>query len=186
MVGLARKAISYYLESGEPLEVDPSEVPDKRLMEDGACFVTLRSKRGGALRGCIGSLEAERPLIFDLVANALGAAFEDPRFAPLAKPELPKISIEVSVLTKPRPLLVSSSEDLLMKLAPSRHGLIIRKGMRSATFLPSVWEELPDPAEFLSSLCMKAGLRPDEWKDVSSMEFLVYETESFSEGSEGR
>jgi len=178
LLSLARRAIKHYLDTGKKLDLKPSEVPSKRLTEDGACFVSLHI--GRELRGCIGSLEAHRPLVMDVIDNALGSAFGDPRFFPLAAGELPKARISISVLTKPVPLPVKGPEDLLKKLVPNRHGLILEQGYARATFLPAVWEELPKKEEFLGHLSMKAGLLPDGWKDPRTR-FFVYEAEEFSE-----
>ncbi len=178
MLALARDAIKNYLEKGVKPDVKPSEVPSKRLTEDGACFVTLRI--GKDLRGCIGSLEAHRPLVMDVVDNAISSAFGDPRFSGLRKQEFAKIKISISVLTKPIPFPVSGPDDLLKKLVAGKHGLILKQGWARATFLPAVWEELPDKEQFLSQLSMKAGLSPDAWKDPET-EFEVYEAEEFSE-----
>jgi len=175
---IAREAIGRYLEKGVKLDLKPSEVPTKRLTEDGACFVTLHM--GGELRGCIGSLEAHRPLVMDVIDNALACAFGDPRFFPLAAGELPKVRISISVLTKPEPFPVKGPEDLLKKLEPKKHGLILEQGTARATFLPAVWDELPEKEEFLAHLSMKAGLAPDGWKSPRAR-FFVYEAEEFSE-----
>ena len=179
LVALARKAIETYLESGKRLVLEPSDVPDSKLTEKGACFTTLML--GDNLRGCIGSLEATKPLVFDVMDNALSAALEDPRFQPLSTEELPAIKIEVSVLTSPERLLIKTADELLDKLEPRRHGLIMKKGWARATFLPMVWEQLPEKEEFLSRLCMKAGLLPDEWREVKEIEFYTYEAQEFSE-----
>jgi AmmeMemoRadiSam system protein A len=164
---LARKSIEYYIKNGELLELSEKEINGKsflkKLLEEKACFVTLME--GGELRGCIGHLVKMKPLYLDIIENAVNAAFEDPRFPPLSREELLKIKIEVSVLTEPAPLEYSSPEDLLKKLRAGTDGLIIRKGYASATFLPSVWEELPKKEEFLAHLCLKAGLSSDAWKE---------------------
>lgn len=178
LLKVARDAIRYYLENGEEMKVDPSEVPNADLIRDGACFVTLRYE--GKLRGCIGTLEAHRPLLLDVASNAVASAFADPRFPMLTKAELPHIKISISILTKPEPLPVKGPEDLLKKLVPLRHGLILQNGYYRATFLPCVWEELPEKEEFLKHLSMKAGLAPDGWKDPETR-FLVYGSEEFSE-----
>jgi AmmeMemoRadiSam system protein A len=180
LLALARKAITEYLKNGRKIDVKPSEVPGKELTEDGACFVTLRIGKSKELRGCIGTLEAHRPLVMDVVDNALSSAFGDPRFPELRQEELKVVTISISVLTKPRQLPVSGPDDLLKKLVPGKHGLILKHGWARATFLPAVWEELPGKEEFLSHLSMKAGLEPDGWKDPKT-EFEVYEAIEFSE-----
>ncbi|GAB6049198.1 hypothetical protein JCM16106_00420 [Hydrogenophilus islandicus] len=131
---------------------------DPRLDHFGATFVTLTRK--GALRGCIGSLEAHRPLRDDVRANALAAAFTDPRFPPLTLEEWPEIAIEVSLLSPPEAILFRDEAELLAQLRPHRDGLIIAAGPYRATFLPQVWSQLPSPEDFLAALKSKAGLNP--------------------------
>ena len=178
LLSLARKSIGHYLSAGRKLKLQYLQVP-KKLLNEGACFVTLHVNK--RLRGCIGSLEARRPLAVDVAENALAAAFGDPRFPPLSQNELPKVKISISILTKPKPLEVRDAGDLLKKLVAGKHGLVVRKGSFGATFLPAVWEELPGKEEFLSHLCMKAGLAPDEWKKAKEMRFAVYGAREFSE-----
>ncbi|MBF0108121.1 MAG: AmmeMemoRadiSam system protein B [Magnetococcales bacterium] len=132
------------------------------LGERGACFVTLTRK--GRLRGCIGSLEAHRGLLDDLLDNAVAAALRDTRFRPLARAELDEVSVEVSLLTPPVALDYVGTEDLLRQLQPGVHGVILSQAGRRATFLPQVWEQLPDPVTFLTHLCQKAGLPGDCWR----------------------
>jgi len=132
-----------------------------RLVEAGASFVTLR--QGRTLRGCIGSLAAYRALLDDVRANACNAAFSDPRFAPLAEPELTTTRIEVSLLSAPERLQFRDEEDALQRLRPHIDGVIFSMQQRRSTFLPQVWEDLPDPRRFMSQLKQKAGLPPDFW-----------------------
>ena len=135
----------------------------------GASFVTLTSGRapGGALRGCIGSLEARRPLREDVEANAVAAALHDPRFAPLTARELDETVVEVSVLSAPAALPAADEAELLARLRPGVDGVVLSACGRRATFLPQVWEQLPDPADFLARLRRKAGLPADYWgRDV--------------------
>jgi AmmeMemoRadiSam system protein A len=178
LLSLARSSIKHYLEKGTKPEIKPSEIPSERLQEDGAAFITLHLD--GKLRGCIGSLEAHHPLVMDVMENALNSAFDDPRFYPLQADELPKIKISISVLTKPEPLPVDSPEQLLEKLVPKKHGLILKQGFHRATFLPVVWEQLPKKEEFLEHLSQKAGLPPGGWRDPKT-EFEIYEAEEFEE-----
>ncbi|MCC7218754.1 MAG: AmmeMemoRadiSam system protein A [Burkholderiales bacterium] len=133
------------------------------LAAHGATFVTLR--RDGDLRGCIGTLQAHRPLGVDVRANAEAAAFRDPRFAPLAVHEFAAIAIEVSVLGRTEPLGAMPERDALARLRPGVDGVILERGSRRATFLPQVWEQLPDPREFLAALKHKAGLPVDFWDE---------------------
>lgn len=152
----ARGAIDEAL-GGPPCPEVPANVPE--LNDLGATFVTLTSK--GQLRGCIGSLEAWRPLIVDVRANAVSAALRDPRFYSLERNELNAIRIEVSLLSKTEPLEFTDEADLLKKLVPREDGLIIWRHSHRATFLPQVWEQLPDPLQFLAHLKQKAGLPAD-------------------------
>lgn len=126
-----------------------------------ASFVTLEVE--GRLRGCIGTLEARRPLVEDVAHNAYSAAFDDPRFPPVRRLELAAIEIHLSLLSLPEPMTFRSEQDLLAQLQPNVHGLVLEEGRRRGTFLPSVWEQLPDPVEFLRHLKHKAGLPADYW-----------------------
>ena len=156
LTGLARAAIAERL-----ARPGPSVAEAEWLGQPGASFVTL--KAAGALRGCIGSLEAWRPLGADVRANALAAAFRDPRFAPVAAAEFDRVAIEVSVLTAPEPVAFSSRDDLLRQLRPGVDGLVLTARGHRGTFLPQVWDELPDPADFLAHLLRKAGLAGGYW-----------------------
>ncbi len=157
---IARASIEYALENGKPLRPDPAELSEV-LLAPGACFVTLL--QDGSLRGCIGSLEAVRPLAEDVAENAFAAAFRDPRFSSLSKSEWDRCEIEISVLTPAVDLPVSSEEDLVEHLVPGKHGVILKCGSRRATYLPSVWEMLPDPYQFIGELKRKAGLPREYW-----------------------
>ncbi|HQR52507.1 MAG TPA: AmmeMemoRadiSam system protein A [Burkholderiales bacterium] len=132
------------------------------LATPGATFVTLR--KHGALRGCIGSLEAYRPLLVDLKANALAAAFRDPRFAPLQRDELGEVRIEVSLLSLLQPIECTSEADALARLKPFEDGVVLQCGAAHGTFLPQVWADLPEPALFLRELKRKAGLPASFWE----------------------
>jgi len=138
------------------------------LNDPAATFVTL--KKGGELRGCIGSLKAHYPLIDDLQNNAIAAAFQDPRFPPLSQDELEHISIEVSLLSEPQPVTFSDEADALSKLQPGVDGVILEYGAHRGTFLPQVWKQLPTAAQFMAHLKQKAGLPPDFWNS----EVLLY------------
>ena len=142
------------------------------LSQAGAAFITL--KLGGQLRGCIGSLQAHRPLGQDVEANALAAAFRDPRFKPLTAEEFDRTSVEVSLLSAAVHMPVESEADALAKLRPGIDGLIFQYGHHQSTFLPQVWDEIPDPKMFLAHLKRKAGLPPDFWdKDVKLFRYTV-------------
>lgn len=171
---IARASIEYGLARGEPLPIDTAREP-KPLSAPGASFVTLT--RHGRLRGCIGSLEAQRPLAVDVSQNAFAAAFEDPRFEPLTPYEVEDLDINISVLSPPERLEVRSEEDLLRTIRPGIDGLILQRGARRATFLPSVWEDLPEPREFIRHLKMKGGWPPHVW--YPDFECWRYETEYF-------
>ncbi len=138
-----------------------------------ATFVTLTKE--GELRGCIGTLKARQELYRDVTDNAYNAAFRDYRFPPLKKEELKHVKIEISILSDPEKLEYKNASDLLAKLNHSL-GIIIKEGLRQATFLPTVWEQLPDKKEFLTHLCIKADLPPDEWKS-EKLEIYTYTVE---------
>ena len=158
---IARRSIALAME-GLPFPPDErAELLQRfpQLAEQRATFVTLTLY--GRLRGCIGSILPQRALIDDVIENARAAAFKDPRFPPLAPEELPEVDIEVSLLTLPQPLPYVDVADLRRKIRPGVDGVIIRFDGRQATFLPSVWEQLPDFDQFFSHLCLKAGLGAD-------------------------
>jgi AmmeMemoRadiSam system protein A len=129
--------------------------------------------KGGNLRGCIGNIEPVKPLFQGVIDNARSAALSDPRFPPVTPDELKDIVVEVSVLTEPTPLSFSSPQDLLEKLVPERDGIILEKGMARSTFLPQVWEQLPDKVEFLEHLAMKGGMQRDGWKTATVKRYFA-------------
>ena len=134
------------------------------LAEKGACFVTLKLKnrpKGNNLRGCIGSILPHRSLINDVLQNAKAAAFSDPRFLPLKEKEMEEVEIEISILTLPQKLEYEDTNDLRSKIRPGVDGVILQLANYQATFLPSVWEEIPNFDLFFSHLCLKAGLSGD-------------------------
>jgi AmmeMemoRadiSam system protein A len=133
------------------------------LEEPGATFVTLTLH--GQLRGCIGSLQAHRPLIDDVRNNAVAAAFRDPRFSPLSKEEFAEVEIDVSLLGPAEAISFSSEEDALAKLRPGTDGVILEWNRHRSTYLPQVWMQLPDPRDFISHLKSKAGLPENFWSD---------------------
>ena len=156
LLTLARNAIA--ARYGQPA-LPVTDLPE--LHEPGATFVTLT--QNGQLRGCIGSLEAWRPLLADVQENASNAAFRDPRFKPLGEDELAVTRVEVSLLTAPQPLSFASEADALAQLRPAIDGIIFTAGSRRSTFLPQVWEQLTNPAEFMAHLKQKAGLPANYW-----------------------
>lgn len=179
LVKIARTSIGEYLRTHR--RYAPShEGCDARLLDTQACFVTLMLQ--GQLRGCIGSLEASEPLIDNVAHNAWSAAFADPRFSPLTPTEFPQVHIDVSVLGTPEPMQIEGEASLIAQLRPGRDGLILHtpQGGR-ATFLPSVWEQLPDPAAFVQHLKHKAGLPLHYWHPAMRAE--RYEVQYFEEAA---
>lgn len=172
----AHHSIKHGLEHGLSMTIDPDKY-EYSLRDIRATFVTLHTKKN--LRGCIGTLDATRPLIVDVAHNAYAAAFSDPRFQPLSTPELEQLNIHISVLSIPEPLPCESEQDLLDKLNPGVDGLILEDGDHRATFLPSVWEALVTPKEFLAHLKHKARLPLDYWSET--IKFHRYYTEAFPE-----
>jgi AmmeMemoRadiSam system protein A len=179
LLDIACTSIIHGLEHGRPFRVSLDALPPS-LAAERASFVTLNTT-GGQLRGCIGSLEAYRPLAEDVSQNAWAAAFRDPRFPPLHKDELAGLDIHVSVLGESEPLKFDSEQELLGQIRPGIDGLILQDDAARGTFLPSVWESLPDPAQFLAHLKMKAGLPADYWSD--SLRVWRYTTQSFGSAS---
>jgi AmmeMemoRadiSam system protein A len=161
LLGLAWESIERGLH-GERIRLDASHYDDV-LGADGASFVTLNLS--GNLRGCIGSLEAHQPLVLDVSSNAHSAAFRDPRFSPVSARDLPQLDIHISVLTPASPMTFRSEAHLIEQLQPGVDGLILSLGTQRGTFLPSVWESLPDARDFLQQLKRKAGLPADFWSD---------------------
>jgi AmmeMemoRadiSam system protein A len=156
LLQIARAAIA------RALGVQATAREDARwLTEPGASFVTLKER--GELRGCLGSLEARRSLLLDIKSNAVAAAFRDPRFAPVSYAELPEIRIEVSVLSPLTAIEAYREEDALARLRPHEDGVVLEYGSHRGTFLPQVWESLPEPTDFLRQLKRKAGLPESFW-----------------------
>jgi AmmeMemoRadiSam system protein A len=141
-------------------------------------FVTLTQK--GQLRGCIGHLTGIAEVHQSVRQNAVSAAFHDPRFAPLTAAELTDVAIEISILTEPQPLDYADAEDLVRRLRPRVDGVILSQQGASATFLPQVWQQLPNPKTFLAHLCQKAGLRAESWR-AGDLTVSTYQVQSFEE-----
>ena len=180
LLRFAREAIEHGVRGQSLPALDVASLPES-LREEGSSFVTLTSR--GQLRGCIGSLDAYQPLAEDVREHAVAAALQDPRFSPVREDEIDDLQIEVSRLTRPTPLDYKDADDLLSKLRPHIDGVILRdQSHHRATFLPQVWEKLPDPAEFLDNLCYKMGLEPELWR-YFHFEVLTYEVEEFHEGA---
>ena len=151
---------------------------DKKLFENGASFVTLT--KNAVLRGCIGALTAYQPLVQDVCEHAAAAAFNDYRFPTLKLQEVEAVSIEISYLTPPKELVYTDDKDLLQKLIKDDDGVILSDGYHQATYLPQVWDQIPDKSEFLSSLCLKMGLSSNTWQK-KHLSVETYKVIHFSE-----
>lgn len=172
----ARAAIVHGLEKGVPMDILTSHYP-REVRATRATFVTLELQ--GKLRGCIGTLEPRLPLIEDVALRAYEAAFEDPRFLPVRRDELVDLEIHISILSPATPLPCADEPELLGLLQPGKDGLILVEGRRRSTFLPSVWDDLKDPHQFVKHLKLKAGLPPDYWS--KTLRFYRYGAESVEE-----
>ena len=158
-------------------ELPVKDLPAK-FLEKKACFVTLT--KGGDLRGCIGHLEPQEELYRAVMDNARSAAVHDPRFSPVRPIEVASIRLEISILTEAKPLAFSSPENLLSQLRPHEDGVVLRIGSRRATFLPQVWEQLPDKVQFLDQLARKAGCEASAWRGRDT-QVSIYRVECFAE-----
>jgi AmmeMemoRadiSam system protein A len=176
LLRIADRSIRHALATGRRADPDPAGLPAE-LHEPGASFVTLTER--GELQGCIGSMLPVRPLWLDVARNALAAAFDDPRMPPLTVAQFPRTSIEISVLSALEPLEVADRADLLARIRPGVDGLLVSATGARGTFLPSVWEELPEPTAFLDALWRKAGLRPGSWP--AGLRVERYTTRSFED-----
>lgn len=178
LLQLARRTIDKYLQSKNIIKLEDSELT-KALLDKRATFVTL--EKNHHLRGCIGDLEPQKPLYQSVIDNSLASAFLDSRFPPLNKTELKDIIIEISILSPLKQIpLFKNSEELLNYLSHRKPGLLIKKNGFQATFLPQVWEELPEAKNFMTQLCLKAGMNPDEWQNLE-MEIYEYQVEKFKD-----
>ncbi len=173
LLRLARSTIEGAFKNDIPYPTDVPEI----WKEKRGVFVTLTER--GQLRGCIGYIEPIKEVWRAVIDNAQAAAFQDPRFPPLSREELPQIHIEISLLTVPK-LIDKHGDELKDFLQPGKHGLVLERGYNRATFLPQVWEQLPSKEEFLSQLCLKAGMEPTCWKDKNTKVY-VYEDEAIEE-----
>ncbi|ADH85959.1 AmmeMemoRadiSam system protein A [Desulfurivibrio alkaliphilus] len=180
LLWLARQTIAQRL--WQAVADPPGEISQTlaspRLQERRGVFVTLKSN--GQLRGCIGSLQPVGSIVEGVRDNALKAAFGDPRFPGLSVEELAAVQIEISVLTPLKPLSYQGSEELVARLRPDRDGVLIEQGGLSATFLPQVWKQLPQPENFLAQLCLKAGLPATAWQS-GQLKVETYQVQSFAE-----
>ena len=177
----ARGALVRRTRTGKAAEVTPDGI-GPRLSTHAASFVTLETGTPGTgwrLRGCVGSLAAQAPLMRDVAENAVKAGFSDPRFAPLGAEELARLRIKVSVLSRPAPLAFASEEEALAALVPGESGAILSDGRHRGLFLPQVWDSLPEPRAFLRGLRRKAGLAEDHWSGTTRLE--LFRAEAFGE-----
>ncbi len=177
LMDLAKRTVREVVTAGKLPGLDENTVP-ATLREKKGCFVTLTKK--GQLRGCIGHIIAQEALYKAVVDNASSAALRDFRFPRVEAGELGDLEFEISVLTDPQPLQFSSPEDLLQKLQPHKDGVVLRIGGRTSTFLPQVWEQLPDKTEFLNHLAAKGGSGPSDWRQPGTA-ISIYHVEAFKE-----
>ena len=174
LLSIAARSIESGLKRNESLFLELNHYPPS-LSDIHATFVTLEINK--QLRGCIGQLIASRPLAEDVAENAFSAAFNDPRFPKLSSYEFDNLDIHISILSEPKPISFENEEDLLQKIQPNIDGLILSDGYQRGTFLPSVWESLPDKESFLRHLKEKAGFPLDYWSNNIKVE--RYTTFSF-------
>lgn len=162
LLKLARKAVEEYVRKEKKISV-PTKFPMELRIKRGV-FVTLNKKimNREELRGCIGIPYPTKPLVEGVIEAAISAT-RDPRFEPLRADELRSVRLEISVLTQPKRMRGKNQKELLDNICPYKHGIIIKRGLKAALFLPQVWYSLPSKEEFLSSLCLKAGLPPNAW-----------------------
>ena len=179
VIALAKAAILVALNQPEDFDLEHALKKYPVLEEAGAVFVTLNTEPNEQLRGCIGSLEAYRPLYKDIISNAQSAALRDPRFTPLTLDELKHISIEVSILSEPKVLEYGDLQDLKRQVVPFQDGVVLKQNGNHATYLPQVWEQLPKFDDFFSSLCLKANLGNDCMS--SHPEISTYQVKKYKE-----
>ena len=179
LLAVARRAIVHVTQGKTVDDLDLTLFPPV-LIESGASFVSLHRKDNGQLRGCIGALEAYQPLVQDVQDHAIAAALEDYRFPPVKFQEVQNLKIEISRLTTASRVKYTSPLDLPGLLRPGIDGVILRDGFQKATFLPQVWEQLPDPVDFLGQLCQKMGANRDCWKK-KLLDVAIYQVEVFHE-----
>jgi AmmeMemoRadiSam system protein A len=177
LLRIARQALEAAV-CGRPLSrLDPDALPE-RLREEGACFVTLYC--GDQLRGCVGTLEARQPLAEEARIQAVAAALQDYRFPGVQIEDLPGLRIAISILTRPRKLAYACPEELISRLRPGRDGVVLKDGPQRATFLPQVWDKIPDKTLFLSMLCQKMGASENLWR-LKILDVFTYQVEEIHE-----
>lgn len=177
LLRLARQSLENAVRGKDLPELDEAQLTPA-LRADGASFVTLTMH--GELRGCIGALQAYQSLADDVREHAVAAGLQDYRFPPVSAGELSRIHVEVSRLTPAQPLVYADADDLLSKLRPGVDGVILADGSRRSTFLPQVWEKIPDPVGFLNHLCAKMGAAPNLWRQ-KHLDVKIYQVEEFQE-----
>jgi AmmeMemoRadiSam system protein A len=184
LLDLSRQTLGWYLKDGRVPAPDESRFSEN-LKTKKDCFVTLY-KKGSGLRGCIG-FGGPRPLYRSVINRTIAAATRDPRFRPVTHDELKDIRVEISVLTIPGEIQFDSPEDLLAKISPQVHGVILATRYGQSTFIPKVWEQLPDKTLFLSRLCVKHGAPPNTWADENDrIRVWLYRAVEFGETVYGR
>jgi AmmeMemoRadiSam system protein A len=179
LLQLARETLEHHFHTGSKMQIPEPKTLAKELTTKQSSFVTLH-KKDGSLRGCVGHTEAIQPLYLGVIDNVLAAGFGDRRFVVLGHNELPEIYIEISVLSEAKVINYTSSSDLLRQIGKGKDGVSVKNKTNFATYLPQVWDMFSSKAEFLSSLCEKAGLPADEWKQ-GSLQILTYQAEVFGE-----
>jgi AmmeMemoRadiSam system protein A len=177
LLTISRNALVEAVVSRRLVKIEPSQIPES-LLEMGATFVTLTHH--GYLRGCIGTLEATRPIVEDVIEHTFAAALNDYRFHPVQVGELDSINIEISYLSKPEILVYDEPSSLPSLLRKGMDGVVLQEGMRRATFLPQVWEKIPSPVEFLNQLCLKMGVDSNYWR-LNRLVVKTYQVEEFHE-----
>ncbi len=177
LLTFARAAIKSRFSSDGKVQ-QTADMTEPLFLKNRGTFVTLKLKN--QLRGCIGNIEPVKSIQDGVTDNAMNAAFSDHRFSPLSKEEFGDVHISISILSDAKKLTYVDYNDLLEKLCPYQDGVILRKGRAGATFLPQVWEQLPEKEQFLSHLCLKAGLSASCWRDTD-LEILVYQVQNFEE-----
>jgi AmmeMemoRadiSam system protein A len=179
LIGLAKAAILVALNQPENFDLESALKKYPELLENGAAFVTINKRPNDQLRGCIGSLQAYRPLYKDIISNAQSAALRDPRFKALTAEEFKHVKVEVSILSEPKRLDYSDEADLRSKIKPFEDGVVLKLGERQSTYLPQVWEQLPNFDDFFSTLCQKANLTADCLSEHP--EVLTYQVKKYKE-----
>ncbi|MFH1771567.1 MAG: AmmeMemoRadiSam system protein A [Candidatus Omnitrophota bacterium] len=190
MLSLARDTLESYIRYNKIPKIDLDKLSDS-LKSPGPCFVTLNKKNYG-LRGCIGMFSFDTPLYKNIISRTIAAATQDYRFPVVRAEELKDIKVEVSILTEPQPLQFKDPDDLLNNLQVFVDGVILYTSYGSSTYLPQVWEQLPDKEQFLTHLCQKHGAPGDFWKTnykqlrVETYQAIHFEEETYGNKTQGQ